>query len=115
MCSSDLDTLTRSEADRRLDRFPHPVGNGESLSGKSVCFTGESICCYRGQALTREGAADLARAAGLEVAKSVTKKLDILVVAYPHTQSGKARKARQYGTRVMHEPVFWQTLGVAVE
>jgi DNA polymerase-3 subunit epsilon len=55
------------------------------------------------------------RAAGLEVADSVTKKLDILVVADPHTQSGKARKARQYGTRIVHEPVFWQMLGVTVK
>jgi DNA polymerase-3 subunit epsilon len=45
----------------------------------------------------------------------VTKKLDILVVADPHTQSGKARKARQYGTRIVHEPVFWQMLGVTVK
>lgn len=109
------EALRRSEAHRSSGYITPGIGRGESLAGKRVCFTGESICSYQGQALTREAAADLARAAGLEVADSVTKKLDILVVADPHTQSSKARKARQYGTRVVHEPVFWHMLGVAVE
>jgi DNA polymerase-3 subunit epsilon len=47
--------------------------------------------------------------------ESVTKKLDLLVIADPHTQSGKAKKARQYGVRIMHEPVFWKAIGVSVE
>jgi hypothetical protein len=45
----------------------------------------------------------------------VTKKLNILVVADAFTQSGKAKKARKYGTRIMPEIVFWQSLGVEVE
>lgn len=90
------------------------TGDGLGLVGKRVCFTGESLCSYQGQPITREIAAELAGNAGLEVADSVTKKLDILVVADPHTQSGKARKARQYGTRIIHEPLFWQMLGVVV-
>jgi DNA polymerase-3 subunit epsilon len=45
----------------------------------------------------------------------VTKKLDLLVVADPDTQSGKAQKARKYGIRIMHEPVFWKAIGVEVE
>jgi DNA polymerase-3 subunit epsilon len=109
------EALGRSDKHRSSDRLTTPIGKWESLAGKRVCFTGESICSYRGQPMTREAAADLARTAGLEVADSVTKKLDILVVADPHTQSGKARKARQYSTRVIHEPVFWQMLGISVE
>jgi DNA polymerase-3 subunit epsilon len=46
---------------------------------------------------------------------SVTKELDLLVVADPNTQSGKAKKARKYGTRIVHEPVFWRSLGIAVD
>ena len=45
----------------------------------------------------------------------VTKKLDLLVLADPHSQSGKAKKARQYGIRILHEPVFWKAIGVAVK
>jgi DNA polymerase-3 subunit epsilon len=109
------DALRRGAAHRLSGCIALPIERGGSLAGKRVCFTGESICSYQGQPLTREVAADLARAAGLEVADSVTKKLDILVVADPHTQSGKARKASQYGTRIVHEPVFWQILGVTVK
>jgi DNA polymerase-3 subunit epsilon len=58
---------------------------------------------------------EIAETHGMEVAESVTKTLDVLVVADPLTQSGKGRKARQYGIRIMHEPVFWRTLGVEVE
>ena len=87
----------------------------ESLAGKRVCFTGESICSQGGAAITRERAAALAETTGMEISDSVTKKLDILVVADPHTQSGKARKARQYGKRIIHEPLFWHMLGVAID
>jgi DNA polymerase-3 subunit epsilon len=68
----------------------------------------------KGEAITREMAAGLAARRGMIVAESVTKKLDLLVVADPLTQSGKAKKARQYGIRIMHEPVFWRVLGLEV-
>jgi DNA polymerase-3 subunit epsilon len=57
----------------------------------------------------------LARRAGLEPVDGVTKKLDMLVVGDPETLSGKAKKAHQYGVRILHEPVFWKLLGVEVE
>ena len=47
--------------------------------------------------------------------KSVTKKLDVLVVADPDTMSSKAKKARTYGVRIMAEPVFWRLMGIDVE
>jgi len=56
-----------------------------------------------------------AAAAGLVVAPRVTKALDVLVVADPDSLSSKARKAREYGTRIMAEAVFWQAIGVSVE
>jgi DNA polymerase-3 subunit epsilon len=52
---------------------------------------------------------------GLIVVPSVTKKLDLLVVADPNTQSGKTKKARQYGIRVIHEPTLWRLLGIDVD
>jgi DNA polymerase-3 subunit epsilon len=57
----------------------------------------------------------LASDAGLTVARSVTKALNVLVVADPDTMSGKAEKARRYGTRIIAEPVFWRLLGIAVD
>ena len=85
------------------------------LTGKRVCFTGELQCHYNGELITRQLAEELATKAGLVVMDSVTKKLDLLVLADPHSQSGKAKKARQYGIRIMHESVFWKAIGVAVE
>ncbi|MCE9589417.1 MAG: hypothetical protein K8S99_02715 [Planctomycetes bacterium] len=94
---------------------PPPVKATEtSLAGMRVCFTGEMLCSHNGRMISREYAEELAIKAGLSVAESVTKKLDLLVVADPQTQSGKAKKAQQYGVRIMHEPVFWKALGVEV-
>jgi DNA polymerase-3 subunit epsilon len=63
---------------------------------------------------TRRGK-ELASQAGLKPVTSVTKQLDILVVADPHTMSSKGRKAREYGTRIMAEQAFWRAIGVEVE
>jgi DNA polymerase-3 subunit epsilon len=84
------------------------------LRGKSVCFTGELLSQWKGERISRELAEKLAADAGLEVRASVTKALDILVVADPDTQSGKAQKARRYGTRIIAEAAFWKALGVPV-
>lgn len=104
-----------AEAAARPTLRPRPGTSpvpGPDLTGKRVCFTGQLQCCLDGEPISREQAAALAADAGLEVAQSVTKKLDILVVADPHSQSGKAKKARQYGVRIIHEAVFWKSLGV---
>ena len=68
----------------------------EDWTGKTVCFTGECGCSIQGQIISREMAEQIAREKELRVLPSVTKKLDILVVADPNTQSSKAKKARQY-------------------
>ncbi len=39
----------------------------------------------------------------------------ICVVADPDTQSGKAKEAREYGTRIMAEAAFWKAIGANVE
>ncbi|MBI4197597.1 MAG: hypothetical protein HY533_00615 [Chloroflexi bacterium] len=85
------------------------------LAGKRVCFTGEFLCRLRGQAITRTMAVEIATRHGMIVADSVTKKLDLLVVADPLTQSLKAQKARQYRIRIIHEFLFWRALGLEVE
>ena len=78
----------------------------QSLAGKSICFTGQLVRAERGEAER------CAERVGLIVKSGVSKGLDILVCADPHSQSGKARKARDYGVRVMAEEAFWRALGV---
>ncbi|MGH3118282.1 MAG: exonuclease domain-containing protein [Gaiellales bacterium] len=97
-------------------RLTAGVARSESgaLAGQTVCFTGALVCTQDGEPLTRERAHKLASDAGLVVATSVTKHLDILVVADPETRSGKAKKAREYGTRIIAEAAFWQMIGVEV-
>jgi DNA polymerase-3 subunit epsilon len=68
-----------------------------------------------GELISREQARELAHARGLQVRESVTKKLDVLVVADPQTASGKAKEARDYGTRILAEAAFWQLIGVATD
>lgn len=110
--------LEREEVERMLKEANASTGGAPSkraerdLRGRTVCFTGEFQCCYRGVRISREMAERLAREAGLEVVGSVTKRLDLLVVADPYSQSGKAKKARQYGVRIVYEPVFWRMIGV---
>lgn len=98
---------------------PNPVARGVaddgSLHGKRVCFTGELQCTIGGEPIPRERAEAMAVRAGCEVADSVTKKLDVLVLADPHSQSGKAKKARSYGVRILHEPLFWRAIDVDVD
>jgi DNA polymerase-3 subunit epsilon len=86
-----------------------------SLTGKSVCFTGELSSTIGGEPISRDLAEKLAEDAGLSVMSNVTKKLDLLVVSDPNTQSGKAKKARSYGTRILAEAVFWRMAGVAID
>jgi DNA polymerase-3 subunit epsilon len=87
----------------------------EDLSGKSVCFTGELRCRIDGDHIDRKAAESIASRAGLLPKASVTKQLDLLVVADPDTLSGKAKKARQYGTRILSERAFWQKLGIRAD
>lgn len=116
---SDLDDLlemaSRMSRDPIEDKSTLEPLRREQLTGKRVCFTGECQCRHLGQTITREMATELATNQGMIVVESVTKKLDLLVVADPLTQSGKAKKAHKYGIRIMHEAVFWKVLGIEVE
>ena len=76
-----------------------------------VCFTGE-VLTPSGRALARGEMEALAVAAGLRPVPSVTKtRTDVLVTAEPGTQSGKARKAREYGKVVIDAEDFLHWLG----
>ena len=114
---SGLDDVLKSAASQlssaRGGTVQMPTEN--ELSGKTVCFTGELQTSIKGHPLTRDIAEALAQQAGLIIANTVTKKLDILVVADPNTQSGKAKKARGYGIRILSDTVFWRVIGVTVD
>jgi ATP-dependent DNA helicase PIF1 len=69
--------------------------------GARICFTGTAQDSA-GQVIERAEMEKLAEAAGLTPVKSVTKtRCEVLVTAEAGTQSGKARKALEYG-----KPVF---------
>jgi DNA polymerase-3 subunit epsilon len=89
--------------------------SGECLKAKTVCFTGDSMCSVGGSPISRVLAERLAAEQGLRIASTVTKSLDMLVLTDPNSQSGKAKKARQYGIRIIHEPVFWRMLGITLD
>lgn len=107
------------EAARKLATVETPMHvaamDRNELRGKRVCFTGESQCRLSGMVFTREMQESMAAHHGFLVVPSVTKKTELLVVSDPNTQSGKAKKARQYGIRVIHEPLFWKALGVEIQ
>ncbi|WP_234809005.1 AAA family ATPase [Mycolicibacter hiberniae] len=71
------------------------------VSGARVCFTGTAVN-GQGRVLDRDEMERLAASAGLAPVSSVTKtRCEVLVIAEAGTQSGKARKAQDYG-----KPVF---------
>lgn len=117
----DADVLSKLLSDaatagsRPSVREPSSDASAASLVGKSVCITGTLNCRIGGQPISRAQAESLARGRGVEVMPRVTKRLDFLVVADPDSMSSKARKAREYGVRLLAEPVFWQRLGIQVE
>lgn len=84
-------------------------------AGLSVCFTGELCSKIHGKPIDRQYAQELALAKGLIVKSGVSKKLDMLVVADPHTQSNKAKRARELEIKIVAEPVFWRMIGVSIE
>ena len=78
-----------------------PKQSSENFEGMSVCFSGDINVTLNGKNYTRKNLESLASENNLELKSGVSKKLDILVVADTQTQSGKAKKARNYGIRII--------------
>jgi DNA ligase (NAD+) len=76
---------------------------GGALMGKSFCFTGEL------RSMRRADAEGLAKSFGATVKSSVTKDLSFLVASDATT--GKARKAAEYGVKVIGEDEFLAMVG----
>jgi DNA polymerase-3 subunit epsilon len=111
---SDLERLIKECSSSELTENKSKDILKNDLIGKSVCFTGTIMSHINGERMTKDIAQSISETSGLLPQKSVTKNLDILVVADPHTQSGKAKQARNYGTRIISERDFWAQLGVAI-
>ena len=105
----------KSNGENAIGRLYVSPSKREDLAGKSVCFTGAITDTINGQPITRQMAEMHATNAGLIVATGVTKRLGILVLADPESESGKARKAREYGTRLLATSTFWAMIGVSVD
>lgn len=76
------------------------------VPGARVCFTGE-VVSQRYGAFDRGEMQQLALDHGLAVSENMTKtKTDVLVVAQRGTQSGKAKKAAQWGKPVLPADAF---------
>jgi len=106
----------RAEFDSSDTTFPSVQPTlSQDFAGQSVCFTGALVGRVGGKPISRVQAKSFAESAGLVTRERVTKDLELLVVADPDSQSGKARKARGYGTRVIAEAVFWSSIGVVTD
>ncbi|SKB05142.1 AAA family ATPase [Aeromicrobium choanae] len=76
------------------------------VAGTRVCFSGSALGRH-GRVVSRDDMSELASRLGLLPVATVTKtRCDVLVVAEAGTQSGKARKARAYGTPVLTAAEF---------
>jgi len=86
-----------------------------ALEGVTVCFTGEVDATVDGRPVTRQDLVDAAASRGMVSKSGVSRKLDLLVTADPHSLSGKARKARELGTRIITAAGFLTMIGLAVD
>ena len=78
--------------------------------GMRVCFTGEAVVA--GNSISRSFLEETAALSGMQLVGSVTKKgCDLLVAADSSSQSGKARKAHDYGIPVMTVVDFLNKVG----
>ena len=101
---ADVDTaLTMVRSGARVSVPHRPPGLS---AGDKIVFTGE-------MSRPRSDFEAAARAAGLQPMTAVSGKTDVLVCADPDSQSGKARKARALGVRVIGEAVFWESVPMA--
>jgi NAD-dependent DNA ligase len=84
----------------------HDIG-ATLVPGARICFTGTAQDAS-GRIVEREEMERLASRAGLAPVKSVTKtRCEVLVTAEAGTQSGKARKAQEYGKPVFSADEFF--------
>lgn len=83
------------------------------VPGARVCFTG-TVCGPSGQPVSKQELEDLVVSLGLRWAANVSKtRCEVLIVAEAGTQSGKARRAKQFGKPVFSAEEFYDWAKVA--
>lgn len=87
----------------------------ERIQGKSICFTGALQSTSNGYPIDRGFAQKLAMENGMVIKSGVSKGLDYLVTADPNSLSGKSLKAKDYGVKIIAEPVFWTWMNFRVD
>jgi len=85
------------------------------LIDKTVCFTGALNATLNGAPIDRSFAQKIAIEHGMVIKSGVSKGLDYLVTADPNSLSGKSLKARDYGVKIIAEPVFWSLVNFKVD
>jgi DNA polymerase-3 subunit epsilon len=91
---------------RRVDGYRTTHAELVLTPGIQVCFAGAAVDAD-GRDLDRDYLEQLAAQHGLTPTRSVTAKAcDLLVAADPSTQSGKAAKARKFGTPIASVDAF---------
>ena len=91
---------------------PVEVAVGEIAVGTRVAFTGTAIHPATGVKLDRSDLEAICLATGLVPLERLTKAdTDLLVAADPSSQSGKAKKARQWGITVISVDEFLERFG----
>jgi DNA polymerase-3 subunit epsilon len=102
--------VDRDVVARRVDGYRTTHETLALTPGIQVCFTGAAVDAD-GRDLDRSYLEQLASARGLAPTRSVTAKAcDLLVAADPSTQSGKAAKARKFGTPIASVDAFLNSL-----
>lgn len=71
-----------------------------SSTGESICFTGNL------ESMSRNIASEKAKEIGLTVVNGVNKNTTYLVMANPNSMTSKAKKAREFGTKILSEEDF---------
>ncbi|KAA5835243.1 DNA polymerase III subunit epsilon [Saccharopolyspora hirsuta] len=104
MTDHDVDAILEAARTSASNPAESAVTPFQLQPGDLVVFTGE----MRRSRIEWE---NVAAAAGLRPHSAVTKKVKLVVAADPDSQSGKARKARDYSIPVVTEVAFGRMLG----
>lgn len=108
MTEHEVDAILHSERTSSPTPVASVVGSFSLESGDLVVFTGD-------MSRPRSDWESAAVAAGLRPHGAVTKKVKLVVAADPDSQSGKARKARDYAIPVVTEAAFARMLDATTQ